>query len=392
MKKDLVFPHLDEDKSVLTGAHFINGDTACAEGAIAAGCLFFAGYPITPATEIAERMARRLPEVGGVYIQMEDEIASMAAIIGASCAGKKAMTATSGPGFSLMMENIGLAVMTETPCVVVNVMRGGPSTGLPTLVAQSDIMQARWGMHGDNGIIALTPSSPQEMFDFTVKAFALSEQYRVPVLIMSDEVIGHMNEKVCIPEKDSIIRYKRREPSVPPEEYWPFKPGSDLVPEMAIAGEGYHVHITGLTHDERGYPQINAETHERLTRRLMDKIHLNENKIMDWEEYMLDDADVVIVAFGITSRVGRQAVSDARKEGIRAGLFRPKVIWPFPEKRLKELAQSIKAFIVPELNYGQIVHEVERCAGNRAKVVPMNLMGGRIHTPEEIVSAIRKVM
>jgi 2-oxoglutarate ferredoxin oxidoreductase subunit alpha len=258
-----------KNKAVLTGAHFISGDAACAEGGLAAGCTFFAGYPITPATEVAEHMSRRLPQVGGIYIQMEDELASMAAIIGASCAGARTMTSTSGPGFSLMMENLGLAAMLETPCVVVNVQRGGPSTGLPTLVAQQDVMQARWGSHGDYEIIALSPESPQEAFELTIHAFNLSEIYRVPVVILSDEVVGHMTERVIIPTPDEIEIVPRRLPTVKPDKYVPYYPDSDGVPPMAIAGQGYHVHMTGLTHDEYGYPMVTPEAQERLVRRLV---------------------------------------------------------------------------------------------------------------------------
>ena len=256
----------------LVGDFFINGDVACAEGAISAGCRFFAGYPITPATEIAERMSRRLPVVGGTYIQMEDEIASMSAILGASWAGVKSMTSTSGPGFSLMMENLGLGVMLETPCVIVNIQRAGPSTGLPTLIGQQDIMQARWGSHGSYEIIALSPDSPQQMFDLTIKAFNLSEKYRVPVLIMSDEVVGHMSEKVVIPEIQSSDLVSRKLPQNGPENYWPYETDDSLVPPMAIAGQGYHFHVTGLTHDERGYPAMNAGAQDRLVTRLVDKI------------------------------------------------------------------------------------------------------------------------
>ncbi|MEO0286961.1 MAG: 2-oxoacid:acceptor oxidoreductase subunit alpha, partial [candidate division WOR-3 bacterium] len=285
---------------ILTGTHYMLGDHACAEGAIAAGCRFFAGYPITPSTEIAEWISRRLPLFGGIYIQMEDEIASITALIGASCGGVKSMTATSGPGYSLMVEGIGLAVMLEVPCVIVNVQRGAPSTGLPTLVGQGDVMQARWGSHGDYEIIALAPNSCQEMFDLTIKAFNLSEKYRVPVTILSDEAVGHLREKVVIPPEEKIEIIDRKKPNVSPEEYWPYIPDEDLVPPMAIAGEGYFVHMTGLTHDERGYPDITGEAHERLVRRLIDKIQKNRKDIIEYEEVMLDDAEIVVVSFGIT--------------------------------------------------------------------------------------------
>ncbi|MEI8173145.1 MAG: 2-oxoacid:acceptor oxidoreductase subunit alpha, partial [Deltaproteobacteria bacterium] len=283
-------------KAVLTGTYFMNGDHACCEGALAAGCRFFAGYPITPATEIAERMSRRLPEIGGLYIQMEDEIASMAAILGASWGGVKAMTGTSGPGFSLMMENIGLGICTETPCVVCNVQRAGPSTGLPTLVGQGDMMQARWGSHGHYEVIVLAPSSPQEMFDFTIRAFNLSEQYRIPVIIMADEVIGHMNERVVIPPEGEIELVERRKPRVPPGDYLPYRPDQDGVAPMANCGDGYRIHITGLTHDERGYPGMNAETQAQMVNRLIQKIVKNRDRIIRTENLYLDDAEVVVAA------------------------------------------------------------------------------------------------
>jgi 2-oxoglutarate ferredoxin oxidoreductase subunit alpha len=377
---------------ILSGEYFMNGDEACAEGAIAAGCRFFAGYPITPATEIAERMSERLPQVGGVFIQMEDEIASMNAILGASWAGVKSMTATSGPGFSLMMENLGLGVMLETPCVLVNIQRAGPSTGLPTLVAQGDIMQARWGSHGSYEIIALVPSSPQEIYDLTITAFNLSERYRVPVLVMSDEAVGHMSEKVVIHPVEPGSLILRKKPRVSPEQYQPYKPDKDLIPPMAIAGEGYRFHVTGLTHDERGYPAMTAEAQDRLVRRLADKIRLYRKDIIKYEEVDTKDAEVIVCAYGITARIARHAVHLARAEGIRAGLLRPITIWPFPEERIRELARKVRAFIVPEINYGQIVFEVERCAGGKAKTVLVPHMGGSVHRPEAIVEAIREVV
>jgi 2-oxoglutarate ferredoxin oxidoreductase subunit alpha len=375
-----------KDREILTGVHFMNGDEASAEGAISAGCRFFAGYPITPATEIAERMARRLPEVGGIYIQMEDELASMGAILGASWAGVKSMSATSGPGFSLMMENYGLGVMTETPCVIVDIMRGGPSTGLPTLVSQGDIMQSRWGTHGDVGVIAFTPSSPQEMFDCTVKAFNLSEQYRLPVIVLGDEIVGHMTEKVVIPKKEDIKLYPRRRPKKKSKDFLPFEPDKDLVPPMACAGEGYNVHVTGLTHDERGYPVINAEAQEKLVARLVDKIRKNAEHIIEYEEKDIEDADVVVVAYGSVSRCAKEAVRMARKEKLKVGLLRPITVWPFPEKRMRALSKKVKAFIVPEINYGQIAYEVH----SQTHLLPK--MGGDIHTPEEILEGIREVI
>ncbi len=366
------------------------GDVACAEGAISAGCRFFAGYPITPATEIAERMAERMPQVGGTYIQMEDELASMIAVLGASWGGVKAMTATSGPGFSLMMENLGLGIMTETPCVLVNVQRGGPSTGLPTLVGQGDMMQARWGSHGHYEIIALAPSSPQELFNLTIRAFNLSEKYRTPVLVMTDAEVGHMTEKVVIPPPEELEIFPRRKPPVPPHEYLPYKADEDLVPSMANFGEGYHMHITGLTHDERGYPVIDAETQERLINRLIEKIRKNKDDIIQLEEDGLDGAEVVVCSYGISARTALWPVELARREGIKVGTLRLITVWPFPEERIRELARRVKAFVVPEINYGQIALEVERCAAGQAEVILVRHAGGDIHDPEKVLEAIRR--
>lgn len=368
----------------------MNGDIACAEGAIGAGCRFFAGYPITPATEIAERMAERMLEVGGTYIQMEDELASMSAVLGASWGGVKAMTATSGPGFSLMMENLGLGIMLETPCVLVNIQRAGPSTGLPTMVGQGDIMQARWGSHGCYGIIALSPSSPQEMYELTIRAFNLSEQYRTPVLIMSDEVVGHMYEKVVIPPPEEIRVFPRRKPNVPPEEYLPFVPDTDLVPPMANAGEGYLFHVTGLTHDERGYPVMDAETQDRLVRRLVQKIEKNSKDIIEIEEDGVDNADVVVCSYGISARVSKFAVELARQEGVKVGMLKLITIWPFPEQEIKRIAKHVKAIIIPEINCGQIALEVERCVGQMTDTVLVSHMGGGVHRLKSIVDVIKE--
>lgn len=374
--------------AVLTGNHFLDGDHACCEGAIAAGCRFVAGYPITPSTEVVERIAARFPPIGGMFIQMEDEIASSIAIIGASSAGVKSMTVTSGPGFSLMMEHIGLAAMIETPIVIVNVQRGGPSTGLPTLPAQSDMMQARWGSHGDYEIIALSPNSPQECFDFMIDAFNLSEEYRVPVLFMMDECIGHMIERVVIPEESEIKHVNRKYSSLPPEEYLPFKPGKNLVPDFIKAGQGYKLHITGLTHNEKGYPVINAEAQDKLVRRLVNKIRLNADKIVRYEEDGIEDADVVVVTYGITSRVCLPAIDKARQKGIKVGHLRLIIAWPFPEKRIKELAGKIKSFVVPEINLGQMFYEVERNAYGKAKAYLVSHAGGTVHNPEDIYNVI----
>ncbi len=377
---------------VITGKYFMNGDVAAAEGAVAAGCRFFAGYPITPSTEVAERMAERLPEVGGIYIQMEDELGSMAAILGASCAGTKAMTATSGPGFSLMMENIGLGVMLEVPAVVVNVQRGGPSTGLPTTVGQQDMMQAKWGSHGDYQIIAYSPNSPQEMFDVMVKAFNAAERYRVPVLVMADEAVGHMTERVVVPKKEAIPIVHRKAPKVPPSEYRTFRADEDLVPPFAVAGSGYFVRMESLTHDEIGRPSLTAETQLALVQRLNDKITKHAHEIVEVEEYLLEDASVVVVADGITSRTVRGAVDDARKEGIKVGLLRLITPWPFPSWRIGELAEHAKAFVVPEVNFGQMVHEVERAAaGTAAKTVFVPYAPGALPHPDTTLKAIREV-
>jgi len=381
---------MTKKETLLIGAHFMNGDVACAEGAIAAGCRFFAGYPITPATEIAEHLSQRMPEIGGIYIQMEDEIGSMAAVIGASYAGLKAMTATSGPGFSLMQENIGLAVMTEAPCVIVDVMRGGPSTGQPTLPGQQDVMQAKWGSHGDYEIIALAPSSVQEMFDLTVEAFNLSETYRVPTILLADEIVAHMWEKVVIQSSEKLKIVNRKKPNVTPEKYMPFMPDDDLVPPMACFGEGFSFHASGLTHDEHGYPQTqSSEVQQRLVNRLCDKIRKNADKIIRVEEVMLEDANVVVVAYGIVARAALSAVRKAREEGIKAGLLRPITLWPFPEKSVTKVAKQAKAIVVAEMNCGQLVREVERSA-KETPVVFLSKLGEDPHTPMEILEAIKR--
>jgi 2-oxoglutarate ferredoxin oxidoreductase subunit alpha len=381
-----------DPKGVLTGEHYLDGDHACAEGALAAGCRFLAGYPITPSTEMAERISERFPEVGGIFIQMEDELGSMAAVVGAAWGGAKSMTVTSGPGFSLMMENIGLAAMMETPCVIVNVQRGGPSTGLPTLPGQADMMQARWGSHGDYEIIALSPNSPQECFEVVIEAANLSEKYRVPVLVMTDECVGHMTEKVVIPKADEIEIYPRRYTKLPPGKYLPFKPEKDLVPEMVKAGDGYKIHVTGLTHDEKGYPVMSWEVQEKLVRRLVEKIRLHADEIVHTEEIDLEDAEVIVLSYGISSRVAIPAIQKARKEGIKVGQLRLIIVWPFPEKKIRELAKKIKAFVVPEINYGQIVLEVERCAAGNAKAILVAHGGGWVHNPEDIYKAIKEAV
>lgn len=375
---------------MLTGEIFTQGDIAAAEGALAAGCRFFAGYPITPATEIAEQMAYRLPRIGGRYIQMEDEIASCTAVVGASYSGVKAMTATSGPGFSLMNETIGLAAMTETPMVIVNVMRGGPSTGQPTEASQSDIMQAKWGSHGDYEIIALCPSSVQEMFDLTVQAFNLSEQFRVPAFVLADQIIGHMRERLVIPPEDELVIVNRKKPTVPPEEYLPFKPDEDLVPPMAVFGEGYHFYATGLTHDEKGYPVMTDEAQLKLVPRLNDKIRLNAHKITQSTTIETEDAEILLVAYGGEARTAMRAVKDARKDGMKLGLFRPISIWPFPREHLKAAAVNAQHVLVAELNYGQLVGEVERVIRHEVPVHLIPRVCGTPHTPQELLEEIRR--
>lgn len=380
-----------DPKGVLTGAHYLDGDKACAEGAIAAGCRFVAGYPITPSTEVAERIAERFPLVGGFFIQMEDEIASMAAVVGASWTGVKPMTVTSGPGFSLMMENIGLGVMLESPCVVVNVQRGGPSTGLPTLPGQADLMQARWGSHGDYEIIALSPNSPQECFDLTITAFNLAEKYRVPVMFMMDECVGHMTEKVVIPKAEKIDINIRKFSDKKPEDYLPYEYDKTLVPDMVKVGDGYSFHVTGLTHDERGYPIMDWETQEICVSRLIDKIRKNSDDIIILKEENTDDAEVIVISYGITSRVALRAIQMAEESGLKKlGRLRLVTIWPFPEERIRTLAKKVKAFVVPEMNYGQMVLEVERCAAGQCKTILVPHGGGTVHQPEVIFKAIQE--
>ncbi len=388
---------MSEAQGLLTGSHFMLGDHACAEGAVLAGCRFFAGYPITPATEIAERMSLRLPQIGGTYIQMEDELASMNAILGGSWAGIKSMTATSGPGFSLMMENLGLGIMLETPCVLVNVQRGGPSTGLPTLVGQSDMMQARWGSHGDYEIIALSPTSPQELFDQTIRAFNLSEKYRVPVLVMTDAEVGHMTEKVVIPDPRDIEIVNRPEVhrgDVEPDHFRVYRSslekGNGYVSPMVAAGEGYRIHVTGLTHDERGYPAMNAEAHQWNVNRLIEKIRKHCDDIIEIEEQETDDAEVIVVSYGISARTSLWPVEKARQEGIKVGYLRLITVWPFPEERIRQLAKDIRAFVVPEINMGQIRREVERCSGGQTQVLGANSPGGDVLEPEYVLNVIRQ--
>lgn len=368
---------------------FVQGNEACALGAIAAGCRFFAGYPITPSTEIAEQMSILLPKYGGSFVQMEDEIASVGAIIGASWSGMKSMTATSGPGISLMQENIGYGFISETPIVIINVQRGSPSTAQPTMSAQADIMQARWGSHGDYEPIALAPSSVQEFFDFTIKAFNLAEKYRLPVTILADEVVGHMREKLVIPDSVDIVKRIRPEMS---DDYLPFDAPENGTTPMPAFGDGFNIHVTGLTHDERGYPDTNTpETHAKLVGRLCDKVLNNRGDICSVKKELCDDADIVIVSYGSPYRSVGSAVKQAREEGIKVGSLKIDTPWPFPEEEVLEIAKSASDIIVPEMNLGQLVHEVERVAGGEANVHLIGKIGGVLHKPEEILAKIREI-
>ncbi len=371
------------------GRYFWSGDIAAAEGAIAAGCRFYAGYPITPSSEIAERMALRLPQVGGRFIEMEDEIGSVAAIIGASWTGVKAMTATAGPGVSLMNENIGLAVMTEVPIVIVNAMRGAPSTGLPTLIGQGDIMQAKWGSHGSYEIISIYPSSVQETFDLMIDAFNYAERYRVPVIFLLDALLAHMYEKLDVPPQEEIDKriINRKKPTKLPSEMLIYQPDEDLVPPMPAVGEGYKIHATGLTHNEKGHPELTVDAQEKLVKRLNDKIRKHAHEIWKVEEYLIDDAELIVFAAGSEARAVRTAIDMARKEGLKVGLMRPITVWPFPYEYVEKYAVD---YLVSEINYGQMYHMVREYASGRVELFPG--MGGEIHTPQQILRAIRRMI
>lgn len=368
----------------------LQGNEACVEGALLAGVKFFAGYPITPSSEIAENMARKLPKIGGKFIQMEDEIASMAAVIGASIAGLKSLTATSGPGMCLKQENLGFAIINEIPCVVVNAQRRGPSTGSPTKPSQGDIMQARWGTHGDHSIIALAPSTVEEIFTLTIKAFNFSEKYRTPVILLLDEVIAHMREKVEIPAPEDVEIVNRKKPTVPSEEYLPFKPDEDGVPPMANFGEGYPYHITGLIHSEKGLPISDSQQIDHFIRRIHDKIQKNIKDILIYEEYLLEDADTVLIACGSVARAAERTVKLAREKGLKVGLLKLITIWPFPDEIINKLTQKISLIIVPEMNLGQIVLEVERASKGKCRVVPYNRVDGELINPIEILGKIQE--
>lgn len=369
----------------------MQGNEACVEGALKAGMRFYAGYPITPSTEIAEISALELPKIGGKFIQMEDEIAGISAAIGAALTGVKSMTATSGPGFSLKQEGIGYAVMAEIPCVIVNVQRGGPSTGLPTAPAQGDIMQARWGTHGDHSIIALYPSSVKEIYHETIRAFNLAEKYRTPVILLLDEVIGHMREKFEIDEDEEIEIIDRVRPTCNPSEYKAYKVlDNEIVPQMADFGKGYRYHVTGLVHGETGFPSGNEKVAEALIRRLINKIEDNVDDIVEFENYMLDGADTAIVSFGASARSSKAAVDILRDEGYKVGLFRPITIWPSPEKQLIELSKQVSRIIVVEMNAGQFFLEVDRIAGKYTKVEKYGRVNGELITVEEIVTFVKE--
>ena len=373
-------------------ARLMQGNEACVEGAIAAGLKFYAGYPITPSTEMAELCSEKLPKVGGKFIQMEDEIAGMAAIIGASLTGLKTMTATSGPGFSLKMENLGYACIAEIPCVIVNVQRAGPSTGQPTCPSQGDVMQAKWGTHGDHPTIALTPSSVRETFDLTVKAFNMAEKYRTPVLLMMDEVIGHMREKVILPEASEIEIVDRKRPTCSPDDYIAYKPDADMIPPMADFGKGYRYHVTGLVHDIDGFPSNSYDVADDLIRRINGKIDMHKDEIILYEEENIEDAEILIVSYGCSARSSKAAMKSLREKGYKVGSFRAITIWPSPEERLREISKKVKAIIVPEMNLGQYVLEVERIVGDNCKVYRVNKVNGEIIYPEEIMSKIEEVL
>ncbi len=368
----------------MSAPELVQGNEACARGALAAGCRFYGGYPITPSSEIAEHMVRLLPEAGGVFVQMEDEIASLAAVIGASLAGSKAMTATSGPGFSLMQEHIGFAAMAEVPCVVVDVMRGGPSTGLPTSPSQGDVMQARWGTHGDHPAVVLAPSSVGEVYELTVRAFNLAERLRTPVIVIYDEVIGHTRESVVLP--GSVAIEDRAHPNGDPADFRPKAAPADGVPPLPAFGDGYRFHVTGLTHDERGFPTTDAGEAEALITRIHRKVEAQE--ITEVERFMLDDADIAIFAYGIVGRSAREAVLRSREAGVKVGLIRPVTLWPFPNKAVAEVADQVDTLVVAEMNLGQLIGEVERASAGRAEIVGHLRADGEPITPAELVDVV----
>ena len=372
---------VDSALATRPAVRMVSGNHACALGAVAAGCRFFAGYPITPSSEIAERLSRALPEVDGVFVQMEDELASMAAVIGASMGGVKSMTATSGPGFSLKQENLGYAAGAEIPCVIVNVMRGGPSTGMPTRPSQADIMQSRWGSHGDYPIIVLTPASVREIYTETIRAFALAERFRTPVILLYDQAIAQLTETVQLSDVPPCA--ERQWASGPREAYRPYAAGAGAIPAMARPGDGYRSHTTGLNHAEDGFPTQHPETVERNLGRLLTKLDHHRDVLASWESIGCEDAEVLIVAIGISARASLRAIEQCRERGLRVGLFRPITLWPFPEAALQAAAAHARAVLVPELNTGQLRLEVERLLG-RERVEGLHRIDGEPVNPEQI--------
>lgn len=371
---------------------FYSGAELVGKAAIDAGCSYFGGYPITPSSEIAEYMSIHLPRHGGTYMQMEDEIAAMGSIIGASLAGAKVLTATSGPGFSLKQENIGYAYMAEVPCVICNVMRGGPSTGLPTALAQADIMQAKWGTHGDHPVIALTPAYLEEIYEMTIKAFNLAETYRMPVMLLLDEVIAHLSAAIELPDKDLMVIKNRRKPLVPPEKYFPYDTAYGDVPPMANFFEGYRYHVTGLSHDKTGFPTTDPDLVQADQERQIRKVASKAEEIYDYESYLMKDAKIIIFAYGSTARAARVAIDNARKLGIQVGMMRFRVLWPLPEAEILKICSKAKAIIIPEMNMGQLSEVIERYAADRTKIMRINHVGGVPIHPTDILNVIKEVV
>ncbi|MDP6429154.1 MAG: 2-oxoacid:acceptor oxidoreductase subunit alpha [Rhodospirillales bacterium] len=371
---------------------YLHGNHACAVAAVTAGCRFFAGYPITPSSEIAERMSKELPAAGGTFIQMEDEMGSLAAVIGASVGGVKAMTATSGPGFSLKQENLGYASLAEVPCVIINVSRGGPSTGMPTRPAQADIMQSRWGSHGDHPVIVITPDSVKEIYNETIRAFDLSEKLRIPVVLMFDQAIGHLQESVEVAEPEKLKTIERKWVKGDEDGFEPYAATKDAVPPMARPGDGQRVHMTGLTHAESGYPTQDPDTVRRNMERLLSKLEINKKEIEKYECIETVDAEYLIVTIGISARAARQAVKSLRRKGVKAGLFRPITLWPFPEEAFREAAANAKAVLVPEMNAGQLVLEIERLCSDASQVAGLNKIDGEPISPAEIVAKLEELI
>jgi len=369
----------------------LQGNEACVKGALTAGCRFYAGYPITPASEIMEVMARDLPKAGGAFIQMEDEIASLGAVLGASLAGAKAMTATSGPGFSLMQEHIGYACMAEIPCVIVDVMRGGPSTGLPTQGAQGDVMQARWGTHGDHPIIVLAPSSVKDFFELAVQAFNLAERYRTPVIILVDEAVAHVRESVVLPDKGSTLIEDRPMPTVPPEWYIPYADPGTGVPPMPKFGDGYRYNVTGLCHDVRGYPTTRKDEVDPLIKRLFSKISKDVDHLQWCDTFLTDDAQVTVIAYGSVARAALQSVKRARDKGLKVGLVTLKVLWPFMRQTVARVMEGCPKILVPEMNMGQISREVKRINRGNCEVFALNKVDGTLITPREILQKLEEI-